>query len=1703
MQFHLREEPDDETSGHHEQHANTSLFRRKEPPTADASFPPMDADGAYLEQDDAEEEEDARTTSQHELIVDAESDGSLFAAHREEMNARSPEAVATIQQQQHEDAHSIISNNNNNNHSYAKITTDYDNDAVLDDQAMSFSQEASDLLQTNQLEASLEAYQQAADCYLQQQHYSDNNNNNKSLVAACNAAGCFRNMGAVSRLLHNYGEAVRHLQCAEELYLQCRSTILLETTTTTTTANAATGSSTNNNNDVVSEDDDDDDLELLCLDLMIAETMQSRANFHFQHQKDTAAAIQCHEDCLQFLLNLRDASTTTSSPVELEGVSFTPLPPHKHTELLIVSLETLGGMYRTRHRNRVAAAAAASCDAEDRDGSSNSNNHHPNHDNNNNNNNDLATFQAALSVLQQRHRQDPHNEKLRLGLTKILRHLSEIYVDRGSTDAAVDALHDAMDVELSDATAEPSQSALAAMDKMGLANEQRQRYDKALACYEKALLARSRFYGDHHIDVAKSLINVARVMELQGNSEGSLDLYKAAHSIYAQQITSTDFALQDDDDCAAILQLIPNLLEQERFEDARAYLTKALALAEDNGDDDNDGNGGDDNALLCSFDKSRIYFDLGQAYMGLKDYVSATICLVEAAKEEGEIREDQVMVLLQRVEQLQREQHHHHHHLNGPSSRSFDRTLSTGPSFAAQNDHKVVMIQQDGAVGPLSVSSLQHQQQQQQQQLLSKSSSREIVVSRPPSRNLVVSTSRDMVEAPFPQSNVLQEKADNISRTDFAAQKQHPSSGSTLPTLDLHSDTDFRGDAFGAFFATSSPEGRFSPRSEMSSLLQDSEEGGAPKLSFQGTDDHGESSDKLLPCPLIGPRFEDYYDDEPGVLSSDQSNVRKNGAAGGRTRGLVRRSSPRKGRDDSSRSVSSSQRKTKFGGKLRLRGRHGFQSLPEDDAAAAVLHDAFQVPPEENNTDDDSLLNDAPVDDIYVENNLSDDDISGITLRIEDPNSSRETQEWWWGVTAEGFGRWFPASYVSQAVQAADAFLSAKAIHSKSKETKHQAEHALEMLSDDETVPDEAGSHEPQDFLSNVGITSTKASRAGLPTSTVPTSHFQAGAKPARSPHHTSLFSSAAPQHFTGGKDVKSEIAACRETLVQQQKDVGKEHATVATSLFTLAVLYSRDTEIDAAIECATEALRIQQANGDFVDATRSLHFLADLHLHHKQFKQAMLHYSKARKLETSHFGYNSDETARTLNCIGTVKSMQNEFREAMESHEEALRILKECHGEDLKHPLVTETLCQIGSVYYRERNSHTKATASPDGYTTFIEGGMLEVIGRAHEERGSYKMAIAFFEEKLRFLESKDTSRENLEDAASTLNGLGMLSARAGLLVEAIDFYERALSIQLQLGCDEVHLATARVLTGAVQFQLGNWRKALKLLQDAVICLQEELGERHETVAATHYQIGIVQAALCEFDLAMDSLNEALEIQHELLGDDHPATLRTRREIGNLYGVYKAELPTAFQHFNFVLEGQKRLHGERHPNIAETLHSIGCAHAKNGDYTAALRALEECYYMRVEFLGWDHPLQATTLHVIARIHMKRGRLKKAIHICDVVLGIRKDALTERHIDVARALTTKGSCLVAQGDTDKGFECLSEALAMAKESVGSNHPAVADIHSELGALHLRKCQFDEARNAIQKALDIYCYSNLDDDYDEIVDAKEKLDRVQRDEMLCV
>jgi tetratricopeptide (TPR) repeat protein len=733
--------------------------------------------------------------------------------------------------------------------------------------------------------------------------------------------------------------------------------------------------------------------------------------------------------------------------------------------------------------------------------------------------------------------------------------------------------------------------------------------------------------------------------------------------------------------------------------------------------------------------------------------------------------------------------------------------------------------------------------------------------------------------------------------------------------------------------------------------------------------------------------------------------------------------------------------------------------------------------------DEYSQCEDAPLNFIFDDDDQS--QVSQITFRMEDyhynpsRNKGESDSQWWWGVTKEGLEGWFPSTYVNQAVQAAEGFLSAKSIHDRAKSRP------LDFDSEDESDNEEAAEQQSRSFDSKPVLPS--------PRDTDETS---------AAPDKSNIANNESSTHSKRQQSLAARIQEKEEILQQEILENGPEHINVASIHYDLAVLYSKSNDIIQALDLTQKALKVQKATLNMANACTSLHFMADLSLKQKQYSNALSFYEESQQLQERVFGYFHEETANTLNRIGNVFATQGEFGHAMENYKEALRILKECCGEEIKNPLVSQTLIQIGAVYYRERNSLATIQSKVDGYTTFIEGGMLEVIGRAHEERGSYRMALAFFEEKLQHLNDNENSND-LEQVAETLNSLGMLSCRAGLYLEAIDYYDRALGIQMKLGCDEVQLAMARVLAGSVQYSLGHFKKALQLFQDAIDTLRDHVGAEQETVAATLFHMGVVRMALCEYDDAMSDFREALKVQQKLLGSDHPATLRTRREIGNLYAVYESELDAAFEEFNEILAMQRKIHGAKHPNVAETLQSIGCAQAKKGEHVIALRTLEDCYNMRLEFLGMDHPLQATTLHEISKIQLHRGRLKKAIHICDAALNIRVESLSEQHIDVAMAMTTKASCLVAQNNFGEANTLFLESISISNKAVGAIHPSVARIYEQIGIMNLRKCHFEEASESIQKALDIYRQSNLDEDHPGIKEALKELERVERAEMLCV
>ena len=729
---------------------------------------------------------------------------------------------------------------------------------------------------------------------------------------------------------------------------------------------------------------------------------------------------------------------------------------------------------------------------------------------------------------------------------------------------------------------------------------------------------------------------------------------------------------------------------------------------------------------------------------------------------------------------------------------------------------------------------------------------------------------------------------------------------------------------------------------------------------------------------------------------------------------------------------------------------------------------------------------------------VSVDSVSQITFPREEQKYNGDS-EWWWGATMTGIEDTF---YMAHAVaDAANDFFTAKSIHQQSSENysveiDDDSSSALSMNDTSKLIDCEESKVEPHE--AQLVKESKRHISMGPNLEMIALEVDNAKWLPPKGKSGSSV---RALNGKAGSTQIRQQKLIMEKSLEKLIAEQGYYNNEVAFALVALGKLLLEIGDAKPATERIVEALKIQKAISNPLEMTRSLHVLADIYSQQQEFDTALACHKDAQRLERRIYGPDRPENASTLNRMGRIYTSLGNFSMAMEKHQQALQVLQSCYGENLRHPAVSQTLILIGEVYYRERNSFNTIRSNADDYGTFIEAGMLDVISLAHEDHGSYKMALCFMEEKLQLVRDKKSPTSSVELVA-TLFSLCNLSTKAGIYWEAMSYYENALDIQKRQGCSDVDISIANVLIGTVEGHLGQYTKALRHLHDALAPLSLALGNDDEIVADTLFRIGSIEAKLNDFSASRIHLNRTLNIQEKGPGLNDPGTMRTLLEVGKIsLGLFEVDKATEI--FEDLLSRQENLYGRKHPDKADTLHHLGATYKLKGALDKAQSLFEQAYQMRQPFLGNDHPLQASSLHEIALLILKKDDVRKALSMCGSVLEVRRGALGERHLDVAVTISTLGRCQCMLGNFGASSKAFSEALPMAKEAVGANHVAVGDICMDKALLHLKQCDFDVAKASVIKGLDIFKRANVSEAHPRRVEALQLLEKIDRDEMLCV
>jgi serine/threonine-protein kinase len=274
----------------------------------------------------------------------------------------------------------------------------------------------------------------------------------------------------------------------------------------------------------------------------------------------------------------------------------------------------------------------------------------------------------------------------------------------------------------------------------------------------------------------------------------------------------------------------------------------------------------------------------------------------------------------------------------------------------------------------------------------------------------------------------------------------------------------------------------------------------------------------------------------------------------------------------------------------------------------------------------------------------------------------------------------------------------------------------------------------------------------------------------------------------------------------------------------------------------------------------------------------------------------------------------------------------------------------------------------------------------------------------------------------------------------------------------------------GGIYQKLGNLSQADTLLTAALEARRALAGPGSGDAAVSLVALARLRVAQARYDDAERLVREALAIRRGAGAPDAPALADTSTALGEVL-VEKGDYPAAIAVLEDVVKARAS-EGDT-PEHAATLRQLVNANFYAGRFDRAEEVGRVVLDMSRRVHGAKHPLVADDLVNLGAVAHERGRYPEAERAYREALAITEAWYGPNHTRTASNLTMLGRTLVREERYDEGVECLQRALAVQERVYGSVHPTVASAVNDLGTVALARKRLDDADAAFSRMADIY------------------------------
>ncbi|MBD2043965.1 CHAT domain-containing protein [Microcoleus sp. FACHB-672] len=381
------------------------------------------------------------------------------------------------------------------------------------------------------------------------------------------------------------------------------------------------------------------------------------------------------------------------------------------------------------------------------------------------------------------------------------------------------------------------------------------------------------------------------------------------------------------------------------------------------------------------------------------------------------------------------------------------------------------------------------------------------------------------------------------------------------------------------------------------------------------------------------------------------------------------------------------------------------------------------------------------------------------------------------------------------------------------------------------------------------------------------------------------------------------------------------------------------------------------------------------------------------------------DEALR-LNQVGLQQLNQGQFREALETFQRVLVIVREIgerQGEGATLNNIGEVHRNLGQYpkaleYYQQALAIAKEIGNKA-----VEGTTLSNIGSVYDNLGQYPKALEYYQQALAIHQEID----NKAGEGRTLNNIGSVYDNLGQYPKALEYYQQALAIAREIGNKATEGATLNNI-GAVHRNLGQYPKALEYYQQS-LAIRKEIGNKAGE-GTTLNNIGEVHRNLGQYPKALEYYQQSLAIRkaigdkagegttlnnigslYDSLGQIHINTWRLsdRRTLNNIGSLYDSlgQYPKALESYQQALAIAREI-GDK-AGEGTTLNNIGLVYDSLGQYPQALESYQQALAIHQE-IG-DKAGEGTTLNNIGEVHRNLGQYPKALESYQQALAIHQE----------------------------------------------------------------------------------------------------------------